>query len=72
VALLGDAAMIVHQARGDWPCKTERFKAYHAQFTALARVLIASGCAISSARKIWRELRWNAITAGYRFIRCPA
>ena len=36
VALLGDAAMIVHQARGDWPCKTERFRAYHAQFTALA------------------------------------
>jgi ribonuclease HI len=36
VALLGDAAMIVHQARGDWPCKTDRFRAYHARFAALS------------------------------------
>lgn len=36
VVLLGDSAMIVHQAVGRWPCKGERFKAYHAQFQALS------------------------------------
>lgn len=35
VVMLGDAAMVVHQANGVWPCRSDRLRAHREVFRAL-------------------------------------